>query len=210
MTNQPTSSNIDRAINDFWKWFTTHQKDFDALRDSDSPFWDVALRQLQQLDQRLHFEISRPSDGPREFIVTAEGRRELFEVVERLVAHAPRTNGWQFIALKPPMGFYFTTDYEGIVFDPGQMWFCPLKSKSSPDNLGLRVGVPGLNATNKRQADNAVLVILDTALGERSAASDLQFVETVPLPESPAASGFIELTKLGKYIEFHKRKRKPI
>ena len=74
---------------------------------------------------------------------------------------------WQFIALKPAMGFDFVTNYEGVELDPKQMWFLPLKSASQPNDFALRVGVPNLLPEVQRQTSNGVLVILDTALGER-------------------------------------------
>jgi hypothetical protein len=93
------------------------------------------------------------------------GYQEDFPLVKAIIACAPNIRGWSFIALKPPMGFDFTTNYEGILFDPSSMWFLPLVSNSRPQELGLRVGVPNLIPAIKRQAGNAVLVILDTAFG---------------------------------------------
>jgi hypothetical protein len=104
------------------------------------------------------------------------------------------------------MGFDFKTTYEGISFDPRSMWFLPLESSSCPQDLGLRIAVPNFAPAIKRQAQNAVLVILDTALGERAAALDIQFVEVSALSDSPDADGYIELYELPTYIEWRKRK----
>jgi hypothetical protein len=194
------------AIQAFWNWFQEHLTDFDAMRDSDEPFWDVALSELQRVDKRLRFELSKPDGGARDYVVTAEGHIESFSAADALVAHAPLIPGWQFTALKPPMGFDFVTTYEGIRFDPATMWFRPLVSGSRPQDLGISIGVPDLTAAIQRQADNAILVILDTALGERAAALDIQHVEVSILPESPEAKGYIELHELPHYIDFQKRK----
>jgi len=194
------------AIDEFWRWFEAHLSDFTALTDSTGGFWDVALAALKRLDKHLWFEMSRPDDDDREFIVTAEGHKEAFPLVEALVARAPKIGGWQFIALKPPMGFDFETTYEGILFDPRAMWFLPLNSSSRPEELGLRIGVPNYTPALKRQAGNAVLVILDTALGERAAALDIQHVEVSALPPSPESEGYIELHELPNYIEWLKRR----
>ena len=70
----------------------------------------------------------------------------------------------------------------------------------------MRVGVPNLNQSIERQASNAVAVILDTALGERAAALDIQHLEVSTLPENPKAAGYIELYELPRYIEWRKRK----
>ncbi len=196
------------AIEEFWRWFQTHRSDFDALTDTDAPFWDVAVSQLQRLDEHLWFELSEPIGDFREFIVTAEGHEEAFPLADAIVARAPKISGWQFIALKPPMGFDFKTTYEGISFDPHSMWFLPLDSRSRPEDLGIRIGVPNFTPAIERQAQNAVLVILDTALGERAAALDIQFVDVSTLPDSPDSDGYIELCELPNYIEWRKRKHR--
>ena len=87
------------------------------------------------------------------------------------------------------------------------MWFLPLKSNSNPHQLGLRVGVPNFRTEIKREASNAVLVILDCAIGERSAALDVQYVETAALPANPEKEGYIELHELGQYIDWWKGKK---
>jgi hypothetical protein len=199
-------SDVQKLIDEFWDWFLAHRSDFDTLKDPNMPFWNAAVAQLKSLDGHLWFELSSNVDGTREFIITAEGHHEAFPIVEAIAAQAPKVQGWKFIALKPPMGFEFVTNYEGIPFDPNVMWFLPLKRGSNRHDLGLRIGVPNLSPANKRQAENAVLIILDTALGERVAALDIGYVEVAVLPESPRSEGYLELKKLPSYIEWHKRK----
>lgn len=105
------------------------------------------------------------------------------------------------------MGFGFKTVYEGSTFDPQLIWFLPLESPSDPMALGLRVGVPDFDRVQEQTTMNAVLVILDTALGERSAAMDIQYVEVATLPANPEDQGYIELTDLADYIKWSKRRQ---
>ena len=81
------------------------------------PKLDRLLKHLQAIDPNLYVEVCTTS-MPREVVVTAEGRRELFPLVDDIVAVAPHVEGWVFVPLKPPMGFDFQTSYEGIIFDP--------------------------------------------------------------------------------------------
>jgi hypothetical protein len=196
------------AIQEFWRWFQAHRAEFDVLTDTAAPFWDAALSQLHRLDKRFWFELSKPDGDHREFIITAEGHADIFPLADDIVALAPQIPGWQIIALKPPMGFDFTTTYEGIRFEPRAMWFLPLNSSFRPEDLGVRVGVPNFTDDIKRQASNAVAVILDTALGERAAALDIQHLEVSTLPESPESHGYIELYELPAYIEWRKRRNR--
>ena len=174
--------------------------------DSGSALWAETLSQLKTIDARFWFELSRPDGTSREFILTVEGAKDAFPVVETTIAEAPAYPDWRFIALKPAMGFDFVTRYEEVRLEPQKMWFLPLQSDARPNDLALRVGVPNLAPEVQRQVGNGVLVILDTALGERSAASDIAHVEVCALPENPEAEGFLELPELPSYISRHKRK----
>jgi hypothetical protein len=104
------------------------------------------------------------------------------------------------------MGFDFVTTYEGIRFDPSSMWFLPLENPSRPSDFGMLVGVPNFSSEIERQVGNAVAIILDTGLGERSAALDIQHVEVSDLPDNPQDSRYLELDVLADYIEWRKRK----
>ena len=119
-------------MEEFWAWFAKHELDFSKLGTPDEPFWDVALEQLKTVDEHFWFELSRDRHPVREFIVTAEGHVRSFLTAEKLVSLAPDIKGWAFIALKPLRGFQFTTTYEGIQFDPRQMWFLPLEENRIP------------------------------------------------------------------------------
>lgn len=98
------------------------------------------------------------------------------------------------------------TNYEGTRFDPREMWFLPLENKSRAGDLGVLIAIPGLNGMDKALAHNAVLVILDAGLGERSAALDLQYTEVTDVPPDPASEGYIELPELADYIAWRKKR----
>lgn len=194
----------DARIAEFWAWFAHHKSDLARVQSDRSAVLDELLQRLQRIDRKLCFEICTNRD-PHELIVTAQGRRELFSLVGAVVAAAPRLEGWNFIALKPAMGFTFRTSYGGTNFDPQSMWFCPLESSSN--GLGLRVGVPEFDPDQERKTTSAILVILETGLGERAAASEIHYVEVAALPSKPEGHGYIELTELADYIGWRKRWR---
>ena len=105
---------------------------------------------------------------------------------------------------------FTTVAYEGIRFEPRAMWFLPLESSSSPDDLGLRVGVPNFTHDIERQTMSAVAVILETAMGERAAALDIQHLEIACLPESPESHGYIKLPELPAYIAWRKGRKQNV
>jgi len=110
------------------------------------------------------------------------------------------------IALKPAMGFDFKTDYEGLSLDSREMWFLPLERVGAPNFLGLRVGIQGLQPEKRSDVLNAVLMMLDTGLGERRAATEIQHIEVALLPSSPESHGYIELPELPEYLVWKRRK----
>jgi Mg/Co/Ni transporter MgtE len=127
-----------------------------------------------------------------------------------MIAAAPSIAGWQFIALKPAMGFDFVTQYEDLKLDPRTIWFLPIVNQANPGALVLRFGIPNLRAEQLRQAQNGILVVLDTALGERSAATAFQQFDVVPLPAVPEKAGYIELTDLPACLVWRERRSPPV
>lgn len=115
-----SSSPSDVSIAAFWSWFAGHESRWRLVDDATSPFCDEVLDRLRQLDSRLRFEVCLNCE-PREFVLSAEGCTTLFPVVDAIVAAAPNMKGWDFIPLKPRMGFSFVTTYQGCEYDPRTM-----------------------------------------------------------------------------------------
>jgi len=201
MDQNPTQARIYA----FWSWFLENQAALAGEHSELAELLDELLEELHLVDPGLYFEIESTA-RPRELVLTAAGHEELFPLVESLVASAPSLEGWEFTALKPAMGFAFRTNYEGVEVDPQRVWFLPMLSASNESSLGLRIGIPDFDPEHERQLANAVLVILDTALGERAAAADIQHVEVGVLPAEPEAEGYMELVELPAYIEWKKRR----
>jgi hypothetical protein len=194
-------------IEEFWRWILTRIVDLGELVTPAQSLWDEVLVKLRQVDESLRFEISDEQGSGRELIVTAEGNAGSFPVADALVSAAPAIKGWTVISLKPAQGFDFQIDYEGVHLDPRDLWFLPLSSAENPADIGIRVGVPRLSRRKQRATENAVLIILDTGLGERSAALDLQHVEVTELPATPAKEGFRPLVELPAHISERRGRR---
>lgn len=166
---------------------------------------DEMLAQLHCYDDRIYFELST-SAATNELILTASGNVAVFPAVDAFVAAAPRIDGWAIVALKPAMGFAFTYRDNEIELDVSQLWFLPLRSASDPQDLGVRLAVPDADLILQRQSVDTAYTILETGIGERSCANDIQHVEITDLPEGFLAQGYLELPRLAEYVEWHKRK----
>ena len=197
-------SSTSRRVVEFWSWFMNWACEMDTSEVARKMLLEQLSDKLRQVDERLSYEVCL-NCMPREFVLTVNGRVDLFDLADRMVAVAPPIDGWAIIALKPAAGFSFRTTYEGIEYDPKTMWFLPLTSESNPGAIGIRVGIPDYDPSRERQARNVVDIILRTGLGERSAAVDVQHVEVGSLPVKLAEEGFIELPELAGYIKWKKR-----
>jgi hypothetical protein len=197
----------------FWSWFRANKAAMDLLDDPDEPFWDVALAELAKIHPDLRFALSSLEEAPkgsdREFVLTASCDTELFDTVDAVIAAAPKLPGWIWVALKPPMGFDFVTEYEDLTLDPAEMWFFPVRDSARPRELALRVAVPGITRRKEDQYFEAVAMVLETGLGERSAATDLHDLEVVPPPQNLKAEGYAPLKELPVYLAWNKANRLP-
>lgn len=181
---------MSEVISEFWRSFLDHKSDLGRLESDDDPVYDTILASLQKIDPGLYFAFCT-EPGANEFIVTAEGKEELFPLVEEIVREAPRVEDWQVFALKPKLGFPETTRCQDVEVAIEAVRVLPV---SDPDEgLELRLYVPGLSEKNSDAIHSALLQALDSGLGERRFAERVKAtaifvveeapVEAFPLPE---------------------------
>ena len=196
---------------EFWNWFEKNQSKFLFLNDIidqevKDKLLDELLAQLHLYCHELYFEIGgHPDDEMVEIIITAEGDRDYFEHVERLVNAFPSIKGWEAIAFKPPMGKGFKTNYQGKEFDPSKTIFIPLNHKEKPELVGLQVCYPDFNEEEKDIYFNGTYLMLDTLIGEKSATIDIDYLKVVKTPENIAESDFMHLENIEEHINYKKR-----
>jgi hypothetical protein len=190
----------------FWAWFVENEKRF---RNVETPQKEQLLDELQT---RLHafcdslwFETGGHPNGPRELIISAEGRSEFFPKVRELIGVAPRLDGWRFIAFKPAHGFDFATEYGDITISPQATWFMPLESPTRPEALGLRVAYSHFEKSKEKIYLAATYVVLEAGLGELDAAEKILHVEVCEAPSAPESAGYIGLQELPQYIRWREK-----
>lgn len=198
-----------KRIEAFWDWFGDNHKRFRKMDESNrDELLDEIMQELHVIDENLFFEVSLPQDGICDFVITAEGRRNLFALVDDVIDAAPPLKGWTFTALRPALGFEFAIDFESLHLDPKELWFAPLTGGKNDEQFGMQIGIPKLKKRDEQAALNASTIILDTGLGERRSTEEIDHVEVVPLPSDPDAEGFIQLTELPEYLDWRKSKRR--
>jgi len=211
-TNQRTASTLylesrnvtkqSKMIREFWQVFQANKAELVFAPTAENPVYDTILNKLQQINPGLFIEFSSNA-GVCELIITADGDKSLFHLVESIINDAPEITDWSIIPLKPRLGLPISASWEGTVVSLADVVFDPLERTGSQD-LGIRVYVPNLDPQYIEDAHNAILRALSHALGEVSFAEDLQYVETLPLPEGNSAEDYIPLNELEKFINWRK------
>jgi hypothetical protein len=168
----------------FWQAFSDHRHEFETLDSADDPTYLLLLEHLEALSPDLYFEFLS-SSGANEFIITADGERSLFPLVEEIVAAAPASPDWTFFALKPEFGFPESTEWEGANIQISEVR-CQLVDCPDTKELGLRLAVPRFDRRNEDSLHNALLRAIDHGVGERRFAETIEFTE---LTDSSAVKG---------------------
>lgn len=187
---------MNEAIAEFWRDFQNHKADLERLETADDPVCDEVLASLQEIDSNLYFEFCS-SLGTNEFIVTAEGDKTLFDLVEEIVSEAPDIPGWELYALKPKRGFPVTTRWDQTVVTIGEVRVLPVFRETG--EMGLKLYVPNLTDTNGDDIHNALLRALDVGLGEIKFAENVEATWVYPIEEAPEDA--FTLTELDSYFD---------
>lgn len=193
---------------EFWDWFEKNNARYIFIHEIDMALQQTYLTELAEklhhYNRNLFFLVGGHPDEDVELVITAEGNRKYFEAVEDLVKEAPVIPRWKIIAFKPPMGTDFKIEYQGLIFNPPEIWFMALENPENPKDIGIQVCYKEYAQERENEFLGGTFLILDIVLGEKSATLDLNHVEAGPLPEDPEAEGFYRLEELARYIAWKK------
>lgn len=198
------------TTSEFWNWFKENNKAYTFLDSVDEEvkeqLMDKLLDQLHKYCDKLYFEIGDLPEEIQELIITAEGNKDYFDRVEKLVNSAPKINGWRFIAFKPAISEHFKSEWDDLSLNTEELWFLPILNKNS-SHLSIKLFFPNYDLMR----DNEILIpflykMLDTIVGEKSFALDIDRVEMDLLPDDPEGEGLYPILKLPEYLKLYKSK----
>jgi hypothetical protein len=85
------------------------------------------------------------------------------------------------------------------------MWFMPLENEDSPTAIGISICLKNYELVKDHDFfESAMYKILDVLLGEKSAATDIEYITFDQIPDDPEEAGMIELIDLSNYIQWKK------
>lgn len=187
---------MQQAIREFWDYFLLRKADMERFKNVNDPVYDDVLRVLQRIHSGLWFEFCA-TPGENELVISADGKKELFPLVEEVVQAAPETDDWEIVALKPKRGFPITTEWKGSIVKIGDVLVVPVFKQTG--EMGLKMYVPMLDASNSEDLHNALLRALDVGLGERRFAEAIEATWVHPLADAPPRA--FPLPDLDDYLE---------
>jgi TIR domain len=170
----------------FWKWFESNSKSLKNLKRSQRSLIERLHSELSKVSEGLTFEIGSNSSYGCDFVVSADGMTERFSSVLRLVGAAPSLPGWRIIAFRQPKGTNFTLEFESHKLSPNELWFT---ASSNAYVLDLTFYAKGLTSRNRDVMHGAILIALDSALGEFDVETKVGRIDLKPAPRNPLKAG---------------------
>jgi hypothetical protein len=149
-----------------------------------------------------------PKGGPRQLVVSADGRPQRVNLVKDFVASAPALAGWSVVPFRPRMeiGGSLEIALGGETVGPEDIWFAVA---GDDDGLNLTLHVRGLTPANERLRGLGASLLAEHAVGERDIMTLLSSLRVAALPRDPASAGLRPFRDLVGVFDEEKEKRCP-
>jgi hypothetical protein len=166
-TIQPDMRTQNEHIEDFWQWFKKERHQYEIMPDSEyAERLDVIIAHLNPVAEGLAVEVSKETHGIRELIISADGDKDKFPVVEAIVKGASAIPGWKAVAFRQKASEEFILTYQNLRLSPAEMSFQPI---IEGDSLDLIIYADSLNDKDRDDVVKYGLITLDNVLGEYAA-----------------------------------------
>lgn len=196
---------------EFWGWFLKNNHKFlflgDVTEEEKDVIMDDLLGHLHTYCDKLFFSVRHRPDHEMELVISADGMADYFDDVEDLVDAAPQIPRWHIVKFRQPHAPGFSIAYADKDYYPEDIIFLPLYNEETPDAVAIRVCYPDYAETEKTHFVNLSFLLLDSLIGEKSTALDIDYLDVSAMPDGnadnyprlAAISQFIREKKIFKY-----------
>lgn len=193
----------------FWRWFADYSQKFVSLNGvSDERIYsllDPLAEHLEKYCNGLAFEIGYDSASRTyELVISADGNKTLFPQVEKLTESAPVIKNWKITAFRQPKGDQGPIQYQGHTFDPGKIFFHPLKDGLDSTKVNIEVVYPDYEEANRNLFLGGTFLLLDALIGEKSTELDIAYINVSKTPDNTDEYELYPLSQLRDYIKSKK------
>jgi hypothetical protein len=181
----------------FWDWFHANSARLMSFEDYQDPIFEELGVELTKVAKGLTFQFSLKEIYGREFIVSADGNRQLFSTVIKLVGAAPVLPGWKIVAFRQPMAPHFNLDLRGFKLLADDIWF---KIASKEYWVDITLYIKGLSRKNRPVVQHTSFLALDAALGEYDVETKVGHLHWQTVPKDPLKAGLKPFRELPEVI----------
>ena len=180
-------------IERFWKWFLANRERLHSSAYNDEALLDEVGEALHLVDVRFAFEIG-PPEAIREFVISADGLKDVFPSVVSLVSAAPNIPQWKITAFRPRRTLLPSVELNGYSVDPEDVSFSLLDDS---EIAGIHLFLPNFREENVTLKQIGYL-LLDSALGEFDVEMNLGLIKMLDVssPEEFKRYPFSELPEM--------------
>lgn len=182
----------------FWQWFQENTDRFDRFEEEQSLLMDELAHRLQAIDSNLVYEISSENSGTRELVISADGIRDSFPLVQEFTSKAPEIAGWKITAFRQRTDQTLTLEFNGQSFEAEDFYF---HLRNEGKDIDLILYVPNLTQKNRDFFVSACYILLDMALGEYDVTTKIRYIDHHPRPSNPEKQGLSPLTDLPRQFD---------
>jgi hypothetical protein len=188
----------------FWKWFQKNEARLWEFEKDQQVIMDELSLSLYRYKEDIVYEVSSIENGKREFIISADGLKELFPSVQSLHKAAPKMKRWEIIAFRPRMENYskFKLEYAGKDFDPALLWF---HSRVENNYFDLILYHPEYEEDERNCYISGSYILLDMALGEYDVVTGIRYIDQQKLPDNPKEEGLKPFSELQNTFDNYKK-----
>ena len=204
----PEEINLENKIEDFWNWFVLNEGEFyDINENNRDGKLDLILEKLSVIQSGLAVELSEEFNNKRELVISADGDREIFSMVEKIVTKAPKVNNWIITPFRQRIQEDFSIEYGGILMTPSRMFFSPLIDEGF---LDLIIYAEDISGFDEDEILYIGLLVIDGVLGEYDCVTKVRYYDFHELNKVKEKSDLVPLANLPKFVdEFYQRKNGP-
>lgn len=198
-------------IEKFWSWFKENEQRLRNFETDPDKYLDEIIRQAKKVKNGLAIELEPPANGIINMTISADGDRNLFDLVRNMVAQSPVIPGWKFIAFRQRMNLEQFKDIKLTAadheLDPQKMKFLPIYDG---DSLDIIIYVPGITEANFNQVAYGGLLMLDNLLGEYDCVTKVRSYDFHLMPvKKEELEELMPLLEIASFVDrFHAEKNK--
>ncbi|MEY8022138.1 hypothetical protein AB8P51_14970 [Muriicola sp. SD30] len=174
----------------FWDWFSknnlTYYNEVEGI-DTTKPLFQELNRELAKVNEELTWEFSPvKDDGTRELTISADGMKDFFPAVEKLVQSAPKISNWKINAFRQRIpGDDLKIDYGDFSVSYSDIFY---KYANEGEKIGIELYIRDFDGNGHKQ--NAIYILLDGLIGEFDTETVIDWIDWKKLDESKTDSLF--------------------